>query len=413
MQSDVLKGLIERIKLLAVEIFSKRSIINRNIILRNNEASTVLFPACRIRKKPLIVVVKDDRIIFKNALLGINPELSGRIKQLADIHKVNVDGTRLIWDEGSLHVELPIEKRMPIGLIEERIRNILLFIKEGQRIIQEYSSEISIENYGSVIIDFLGNKYALVPLPASIALEDIKQAWLPYTVITLPDEQGMFFCSSIGIDFLNLPLLSIISEDLEKCYIYLPDKSFPPSLKPHNVVKYIEKLKSFMENEVSPINLFDEKFVEKLLERALNRYYALASKSFGNETISLRPKPDDPQTSQYEEDVMNADDASKLREMINTIKELRDLLTIAKKFSKELEDMVISRLLLTLIIKIKQGYPEIIIGRRIEEESRRVTKSKRVYISVKDLIRNNSREVIISKVKTINGEVIYIIREKK
>ncbi|MHA1617454.1 MAG: hypothetical protein ACTSX9_09135 [Candidatus Njordarchaeales archaeon] len=419
MQLDLLQGLANNIKKIAAETFSMPSLLLRDIQRDNEEISITLFPACKIRKRPFIVLLSGSQIMFLNALLGIGRFQKAReiVENLAKRYNFNKKNISINLEGEDVHIACIIDTRMPIRELENILKEIFSFIKDAQATLQENFRELSLEYYGSLIIEFFGRKYTLVPTPLdeSIASIGIGESWLPYTIITLPNAKGKFFCSDTGIDYLSLPSLSLISNDLENCYVYLPDNSQPPNLKAINISEQIRKLKTLLGSEYSIEDFINEKFLRELLKNVIEKLYTASNNSAQLSKVSLRPRLESITIENKSESAVSpnnyTDDITKLKEIITIIKEIMYLMSSAKRISKELEKIIISRTLLSLISN-NGGLvePKIIIGNTLESEVKKVTKNKKLYLSVKDLIKNGSNIVKIEKIKTANGDIIYVIR---
>mgnify|MGYP000689845427 CR=1 FL=1 len=444
MSEFLLEGLARRVKNIAMEVFSVAGISSRKVSRIEDGVIVDLFPACSLRSKPFRLMMKKNEIYFFYVL----PQAS-EIKQYVNVLLENLMGSNNIDgmsfepffdEEDNLNFKFMINSGIPISSFEKLVKQVFKFIKEIQEAVQMRFPEYSLKHFGSIVVSFLGKSYTFIPKKLSDVLEDLKNTWLPFEIITLPDSDGKFLLSSTGIDYLNIPILSAFRENSNsrECYIYVPTEKDPPELKPvgigdlsSRVMEIIKKSLNVIPDErkqeieeikkalkIDTVHAIKE-LLHKLSSILLECLYINANDAGKEKTVSLRINPSPSlvgnENSFKENKIVDVQSIDVIKKALNELRNLAKDLSIAENLSTEIRNIAIARELLKYIILNNEDLTrlELISGKIIKtkEKTFKTSASRGLHINLKELgLNTRIKKAVINVVEIDNNEHVVVIR---
>jgi len=115
-----------------------------------------------------------------------------------------------------------------------------------------------------------GDKKIIIILREHRAIEKFlgyESVFMLYPYVTVPDADGRYFISAIGVDYMYFPILSIASEEKSMFMIYEPvSNEHGVRLVPRDIRTYIESLIPLL-RKVSPKNVKLIDILDKLIKK--------------------------------------------------------------------------------------------------------------------------------------------------
>ena len=244
--------------------------------VREGTLVITLVPKSTIRPRPLVLQYNKER----NVVLLINAitfEKFSKPKQFARIIRnlleINLReiSFRLIEDRKSINLEFQIAAEEVEGSIEKIIYAYAKVFSELMLISPQYTF-YEYSRYGAQIgtrrIIVIAKKYDEI-----ISCLPYESIFMIYPFLTIPDENGKYFVSTIGIDYIYFPILSIASEEKNMFKIYEPVSKPPKGVEliPKDVREYISEMLSYLRE----IPTSQRKLLEILDEIAKKPYIIL------------------------------------------------------------------------------------------------------------------------------------------
>lgn len=428
MDSAILLGLAKRVALIARDALGVPQKSDGLVISENNSDVLVeIISASKLRKKPLVVRVNSERIKIENLLIDISGlnELEKILSELRFEQREKIRIETIVNED--LSIEIKYDKDISLNVLDNVVRDIFMKIKEIWLKIIFTNTDYAIKNFGVYGINFFGEKFILARIDFDELLSNVSEYWLPNKTISLPSSKGAFVNGNVGIDYVQLPILSTIIKDGDKVdflIYYLKDNYEISSIKFSDAQKLYKMAKNILTKvssekllDINIMNLDDS--IELVSNPSLWKRIIIALKELILESSlngikkmkRIRPsffehsldEPDKPET------ILSERDKNIIIQLLPKLERMKEITEIIYSENKLFTEMVLGRLLATLAAEFSKLF--ILYGDLLNEEMkniRRTRNSASINLNLKKLgiqnipnkakvkvIRNNNKEFII------------------
>ncbi len=392
MGTTVLLGIAKRVALIARE---QLGIPQRPDGLEvndgNDEVIVEIIPSSKLRKQPLIAVVKDGEISIENILWNIE-ELDSHellLNLLSDLKNESLMIDTL--SNGKLSIKIRYKKNISLTVLDKVIKRIFSRIKElWLRIIFE-SRGYSIRHLGMYGIDFFGEKYVVVRAKFDELTERPYDYWLPNKIISFLGTNGAFINGNVGIDYIHLPIFSsIVSEGTSIDFIihYFKDSIEIGSIRLsdiHALYKAaIEILRKLYKDETKISDLIKIRHLSELVsDLKIWKEIMIRLKEFLLETSRVNSKRiarirpgfiNNSEIVTTKETRLNENDRKMILQLLPKLEKIMEILEVVHNENKLFTEIIMGRILMRLV----QTFPdlEIYYGNQVKKDTKTIKRTK-------------------------------------
>jgi len=430
MDATILLGLAKRVALIARDVLRIPQRPDGLVVNENDgDVSVEIIPASKLRKKPLLVKVNTERIRIENLLIDVN-DLE-RLEEILNELRLENNGKveiETIVDE-DLSLEIRYDKDISLNTLDNIMKDIFRKIKDIWLKMIFTNSDYALRNFGMFGINFFGEKFILAKAGFDELFSNASKYWLPSKTISPPSNTGAFINGNVGIDYIQLPILSTIIKDddeIDFLIYYFKDNYEMSSIKFSDVQKLYKMAKSiltkFASNKLSDTSILDldnsmelvsNPLIWKRIIIALKELILEGSFNGIKKVRRIRPSFLEHQQDELDkfETALSERDRNMIIQLLPKLEKIREIIEIIYNENKLFTEMVLGRLLTALVAKFNKLY--ILYGDCLIEEVKTVRRTKSsasINLNLKRLgIRNIPNK---AKVKVIrNNEKEFIVIE--